>query len=361
MKKIILALMFLYNLDAYAQQTASVGIMADSIIFKSADGEITYGGTFSKPAHLKSFPTVLIVSGTGKQDRDGTMAGHKIFLEIANYLNQNGIAVLRTDDRGQGKTTGIYETATTGDFAADALAAVGYLKKRNDVDLNKIGLLGHSEGGAVISIAAAKSKDVKFLISIAGLAMSGLEAQLKQNEDLVNHSALQDYDKKRANDINRIMFETAFRYADSDSLEAKLNEAYAAWKVKDDAYFKMLNIEFDHFRFPIYSYVKNATGPWYRYFIRYDAKSTISKIKVPILALNGDKDLMVAADENLSNWKNFALTGGNKNVTTIKLPGLNHLFLACTTCDNAESAKIKTGFSLQALSIIKDWLKKNFR
>jgi len=331
---------------------------ADSVYFNSKDGKVTFGATFSKPVNVRSFPTVILVSGTGKQDRDGTMAGHKIFLEIASYLNQNGIAVLRTDDRGVGKTTGVYETATTQDFADDALAALQYLQSRSDVDQAKIGMLGHSEGGAVVAIAASKSKGVKFVISIAGLAMSGFDALVKQNEDLVLHSAMPDYDKKRSNEINNLMFKTAYQYAQSDSLEAKLNETYLAWKAKDDVYFKSLNIKFDHFRFPVYSYVKNATGPWYRYFIKYNAKSVVSKIKVPILALNGSKDIMVAPSENLANWKNFAKAGGNKYVMIMEMPGLNHLFLNCITCDNAESKTIKTGFSTDALLTIKNWIIK---
>ncbi|WP_051666239.1 S9 family peptidase [Pedobacter sp. R20-19] len=358
MKQLFFILILFSGFTSFAQQTK---IVSDSVTFRSTDGKITFGGTFSKPLGVKSFPTLVIISGTGKQDRDGNMAGHKIFLEIASYLNQHGIAVLRTDDRGEGKTTGVYETSTTADFANDAIDAIAYLKSRKDINPKEIGLLGHSEGGAVISLAAAKSKDVKFLISLAGLAMNGFDAQIKQNEDLVNHSILPDYDKKRSNEINRIMFETALKYADSDSMEVKLNDTYKTWKIKDDAYFKTLNIQFDHFRFPIYSYVRNATGAWYRYFIKYNAEQTISKIKVPILALNGDKDLMVAADENLSNWKKYSLAGGNKKVTTIKLPGLNHLFLTCVTCDNAESSKIKTGFSEDALIIIKNWINKNIR
>lgn len=339
-----------------AQEAKVFKVETDSVSFKSADGKIVFGGTLSKPVDKKSFPTVVMVSGTGKQDRDGTMAGHKIFAQIATHLAKHGIAMLRTDDRGVGRTSGVYEMATTGDFAKDALAAVTYLKSREDIDPVKIGLIGHSEGGAAISIAAAESMDVKFLVSVAGLAMSGLDAQLKQNEDIIAASSLPDYDKKRSNEINAIMFKTAFRYADSDSLEVRLNDAYQQWKVKDDAYFKTLNIQFDHFRFPIYSYIQNSKGPWYRYFIQYDAEKTIRCIKVPILAISGAQDLMVAPDENLANWKNFALEGGNKKVTTVKIPGLNHLLLPCKICDNGEVSKIQDGFSTQALTLIKDWI-----
>ena len=360
MKNWIMIALLCCGLSAKAQEK-QYQVSADSVTFKSADGKISFGGTLTKPIGKKAFRTVVILSGTGKQDRDGTMAGHKIFLELATYLTQNGIAVLRTDDRGTGKTSGIYETSTTGDFAQDALAAVRYLKSRKDINPATIGLMGHSEGGASMSIAAAQSKDVKFLISLSGVATSGLDNLLKQNEDLVSSGPQPDYDKKRSNEINGMMFSVAYQYANSDSMEVKLNETYQTWKLKDDVYFKSLNKPFDHFRFPIYSYVKTAIGPWYRYFIQYDAAKTIGQIKVPILAINGDKDLYVAADSNLGNWKRYATAGGNKNVTTVKMPGINHLLLPCQTCDAAEYAKIQTGIAPELLSTIINWINTTTR
>jgi len=342
---------------AYAQDASLY--TTDTVSFKSPDGTITFGGTLTVPRDGKRLPAIVIVSGTGKQDRDGNMAGHPLFAQIASHLSSKGIAVLRLDDRGTGKTTGVYETSTTGNFADDALTAVKFLKAVKSIDPNKIGLLGHSEGGVAIAVAAAKSKDVAFLVSIAGLAMSGYDAQIRQNEDIVNGSKLPDYDKKRSNSINALMFKKALENADSDSLESILNKTYVAWKVKDDAYFKTLNVEFDHFRFPIYSYAKMASGPWYRYFIKYDASITLAKVHVPVLALNGDKDLMVAGEQNLANWKNYTAAGGNKKVKTILLPDLNHLFLPCKTCTIAEYATIQAGFSVEALGIITSWVHSN--
>ncbi|WDF55835.1 alpha/beta hydrolase family protein [Mucilaginibacter sp. KACC 22063] len=303
---------------------------------------------------------MVIVSGTGKQNRDGEMAGHKEFATIADSLTKSGIAVLRTDDRGTGQTTGVYETATTGDFGDDAIAAIDYLRSRPEIDTAKIGLIGHSEGGAAIAIAAAKSGKIKFLVSLSGLAMNGYESLLKQNEDIVNTAPIPDYDKKRYNDVNTLMFAVAHKYADSTNMEAKLNEAYDVWKKKDSIYFSTLNVKFDHFRYPIYSWSKSAVGPWYRYFLKYNAQNTMSKIKVPILALNGDKDLMVAYKENLDNWKKFPTAGGNTDVTTYTMPGLNHLFLPCVKCTTAEYAEIKSDFSHEALNIITAWIKKRF-
>lgn len=349
-----LSALFLLFMPARAQKT--VTYHSDTVSFNSNDGKITFSGTLTVPNGAGDFPAVVIVSGTGKQDRDGNMAGHAVFAQIANHLSSNGIAVLRLDDRGTGKTTGVYETATTGDFADDALTAIQFLKKQKAINPEKIGLMGHSEGGVAIAIAASKSKDVAFLVSIAGLAMSGYDAQIRQNEDLVAASALPDYDKRRSNEINQLMFKTVLKNAGNDSLETIINQTYAAWKVKDDAYFKTLNIEFDHFRFPVYSYARMASGPWYRYFIQYDAAKTLAKIKVPVLALNGDKDLMVAGEQNLANWKNYTAAGGNRKVRTVLLSGLNHLFLTCQACTIAEYPKIKAGFSPKALEIITNWL-----
>ena len=178
----------------------------ENVIYIDTVSGIRFGATLSLPKVKSSCPVVVIVSGTGKQDRDGTMAGHKMFAVIADYLTRKGIAVLRVDDRGIGETTGNYEQSTTEDFAKDVLSSIQYLKTRKEIDITKIGLVGHSEGGAVISIVASQSKDVAFMISIAGLAMNGLDALRKQNADIVAASPLSENDKKRSNNINELMF-----------------------------------------------------------------------------------------------------------------------------------------------------------
>ncbi|MDR3008279.1 MAG: alpha/beta hydrolase [Sphingobacterium sp.] len=319
--------------------TGAQEIKEKEAIFKSRVDSIMIGATISSPVKAGKYPAIIIASGTGPQDRDGTMAGTKMFARIANYLTPKGYVVLRMDDRGVGKTTGEYRYATTADFAQDVLGAVEFLKKEPNVDLQKIGLLGHSEGGAVISIAASQSTDVKFLISLAGLASNGLESLFVQNENLVRSSPLPEVDRKRSNEINRLMFATAFQYAKSDSMENKLNAVYNYWKQKDDIYFKTLGIEHDHFRFPIWSYVQQAIGPWYRYFVTYDPQIFLSKVDIPILAINGSKDLFVDP-VNLAYWKQYSRAGKQGKVTTILLPNVNHLMQACQTCLPAEYAKL---------------------
>lgn len=355
---IICLALVLSQFKGFGEIDFSVKAEVDSIRFCNADSSICFGGTVEIPNPAKRNPVVIFVSGTGKQDRDGTMAGDKMFKTIADSLAGIGVASLRTDDRGVGETTGVYEVSTTADFASDVLAAIAYLKTRSDIDSTQIGLIGHSEGGAVIGIVASESTDVAFLVSLAGLATNGLESLKKQNRDIVEHSALPDYDKRRSSEINELMFDTAYRYADSDSMEHKLNETYARWKQQDDEYFKTLDIEFDHFRFPIYSYVRIAIGPWYRYFLKYDPEKFLTKVDIPVLALNGDRDLMVACDENLANWKKFLEKGGNTDVTVVKLPCCDHLFHQCSTSD---SNAVKEGFSADALHILEKWILNHLR
>lgn len=153
------------------------------------------------------------------------------------------------------------------------------------------------------------------------------------------------------------MFATALKYANSASMEKQLNDIYAAWKKQDDAYLKSSNIQFDHFRFPIYSYVNQATGRWYRYFVKYNAQERMSKIKIPILALNGDKYIMVSYKENLSNWKNYT---SSRDITTAVIPGVNHLFLLCKECTPQETIPVDVHFSEKALLLISAWINKRF-
>lgn len=329
-------------------------IKSEEVIFNAQHDTISFGATITSPVSKGKFPALVLVSGTGPQNRDGEMGGQKLFRDIAEYLSAKGYIVLRMDDRGVGKTSGNYMQATTADFAKDALEAVKYLKSYPQVDKARIGLLGHSEGGAAISIAASRSKDISFLVSLAGLAMNGLESLFLQNESLVNNSRLNTIDQKRSNEINRLMFAVAYQYAQSDSLENKLNQTYNYWKEKDNIYFGTLGIEHDHFRFPIWSYVQQATGPWYRYFVRYNSQMILDQVTVPILAINGENDLFVSS-QNLAYWKKYSRSGQKGLVTTVLLPKVNHLLQQCETCTTSEYAKLGP-IPMSTLNIIGDWL-----
>ncbi|WEK35908.1 MAG: alpha/beta fold hydrolase [Candidatus Pseudobacter hemicellulosilyticus] len=328
---------------------------SEAVSFTGVDSALHFAGTLTLPAAGPITKAVVLVSGTGKQDRDGTMAGHKMFARIADTLSRNGIAVLRVDDRGTGETTGSYEDATTEDFATDALQAIEYLRTRPGLKAARIGLLGHSEGGAAAAIAAASSADVQFVISLAGLAVKGIDALLVQNRQLVAaYPDLPQYNRDRYNDINQLMFYTVYTNVNAPNLEQKLRDTFAVWKAKDDKLVDSLKIQYDHFRFPLESYVRQATGKWYRYHIAFDPAPFLSRITVPVLAIQGDKDLMLHGQSNLESWQKYA--GANGKTTTRLLPNLNHLLQACSTCSASEYARLGDSPAPEVLAVIVNWL-----
>ncbi len=341
MKKVILTMVLT------AVGTMAFSQTSDSVYFRNRD-TIRFGATLSVPAGKKASTAIVLVSGTGKQDRNGTMAGHQMFKVLADSLNSIGVAVLRVDDRGTGETNGVYETSTTADFANDALAAATYLRTRG---YKKVGLLGHSEGGAAATIAAAKGK-IDFVITLAGLATKGLDALKTQNTALIETSPLPAYDKKRLLSVTLQMFDTAYYYATSKEMGDRLNNTYNTWKkASDSAFAKDFPNGHDHVRFPVYSYVMQATGPWYRFHIQYDPVPWLQQVKVPFLALNGDKDLMVSYKENLQMIRQFI-----PHAVVKVLPGINHLFQHCVTCTQQESYSLKEDFAPEAWQEIREFL-----
>ena len=326
---------------------ASPGFVEDSTIVYTSCDSIQLAATLTLPEEgHRQYPAVVLMSGTGQQDRDCTMAGHRVFKEISDYLVTRGIAVLRTDDRGTGKSSGNYNYATTADFAADALAAIAYLKTRPDIDTLQIGLLGHSEGGASISIAASLSQDVAFVISLCGLMTAGLPSVIQQNIDIVESSSLPEADKQRYHEINESMFRTAYRYADSDSLEQKLHAVHDEWR-RDTAN--------QHIRYGIYMYAKTATSPWYRFFIRYNPADYLSKVDMPVLLVFGGKDVMVNARQNEESA--MRCLAHNKDVTVHVFPNINHLLLPCEKGTQDEYASLKDEHVLpELLSTLDSWI-----
>ncbi len=328
---------------------ASEGFIEDTTIVYTSCDSIRLAATLAIPADGRQrHPAVILMSGTGRQDRDCTMAGHKVFKEISDHLAAQGIAVLRTDDRGTGNSGGDYSYATTADFAADALAAVAYLKTRPDIDASHIGLLGHSEGGASISIAAAQSPDVAFLVSLCGLMTAGLPSVIQQNIDIVAASPLPEADKVRYNEINERMFRTAYQYADSDSLEQRLYAVHDEWR-RDTTN--------QHIRYGIYMYAMTATSPWYRFFIRYNPADYLPKVSVPVLLVFGGKDIMVNARQNEESA--LRCLAHNKDVTSRVFPQINHLLLPCEKGTQEEYASLTDAhIPPELLSLLSSWIRK---
>ncbi len=327
---------------------------AEDIAFRNADANITLAGTLTLPNKDGNFPGVVLITGSGTQNRDEELFGHKPFLVIADYLTRNGIAVLRYDDRGFGQSQGDFSKATSSDFAKDVESAVAYLKTRKEIDPVKIGLIGHSEGGIVAPMVASISKDISFIILLAGTGIRGDSLLLLQQEAIAKASGMPEQRIQETKDINRKAFDMVLQSANTETLKANLtgyikqvlqhNPAEIPNGMTEDAFAALQ--------------VNQLTSPWMQYFIKYDPATALQKVTCPVLALNGEKDLQVPAKENLHAIETALKKGGNRKATIVPLPGLNHLFQDCTTGLPNEYATIEETFSPVALDRITRWIKE---
>jgi pimeloyl-ACP methyl ester carboxylesterase len=315
---------------------------------------VRLAGTLTLPQKEGFFPAVVLITGSGAQNRDEELMGHKPFLVIADFLTRNGIAVLRFDDRGTAASTGDFKSATTYDFSTDAEAAVKYLQARKEINRKKIGLIGHSEGGAVAPLLAARSKEVAFVVLLAGIGIPGDQLLLLQKELIERASGVSEVDIQKGLAINKGAFEMVKKSTGQEQLKTDLNK-----------YFEQIAQEIPKSGLPegtnksdfIKPMIENITSAGLQYLIKYDPAPALQKVKCPVLALNGSKDLQVPAKENLEAIKNALNKGGNKQVTTLELPGLNHLFQECQTGLPGEYATIEQTFSPKAMDEILKWIK----
>lgn len=325
----------------------------EEITFENRDAKIILAGTLTIPKGENKFPAVVLVTGSGPQDRDETLFGHKPFLVIADYLTRNGIAVLRFDDRGIGKSKGNFSSALTTDFATDALAAVEYLKTRNEIAQNKIGIVGHSEGGMVAPLAASNSSDVKFIVMLAGPGMIGKDLiPLQQKLLLIASGAPEDAAVKQASEAKEI-FDVIINTPDSLSAYNKLASMY---EEKISKLSKEEKERPEYSRDAFTAVTKQYLSPWFRFFLKYDPRPALENVQCPVLAMNGEKDLQVPVKENLSLVESALKAGGNSKYKIVSLPGLNHLFQKAETGSATEYGKIEETFSPDALTIMKDWI-----
>lgn len=327
----------------------------EEVSFKNTAANITLVGTLSLPKKEGKYPAVILITGSGPQNRNEELMGHKPFLVIADYLTKNGIAVLRYDDRGFGKSTGDFKSATSADFATDVESAVAYLKTRTDIKEDKIGLVGHSEGGLIAPMVAANSKDVSFIVLLAGTGIRGDKLLLLQQELIARAMGAKESEIKSTKALFSRAFEIVMQSTDLEIMKQDLT-AYAKEVYKDlPAKGRPEGITEEDF---VSSQVNEIATPWMQYFIKFDPATTLEKVHCPVLAINGEKDLQVPPKENLTAIKDALKKGGNADITIEVLPGLNHLFQECKTGSPAEYAGIEQTFSPTALDIITKWIVK---
>jgi pimeloyl-ACP methyl ester carboxylesterase len=320
------------------------------------NGAIRLAGTLTLPAGDGPFPAVLLITGSGAQNRDEELLGHKPFLVLADHLSRAGIAVLRVDDRGVGGSTGGPD-ATSADFAEDALAGVRFLKGLARIAADRIGLLGHSEGGLIAPLAASRSADVAFVILLAGSGVPGFELLPAQVEALNRAAGMSADQAHKEGELTRAAVDLVRSEKDEAALRTKLTKLIQdhpdAVSPQDLAAVGGL----DAF---VAQQMQFLASPWARFFLDYDPRPALRKVHVPVLAVNGELDRQVLVDQNLPAIEQALREGKNPDVTVRRMPGLNHLFQTAKTGSPAEYAQIEETMSPAVLDLVTHWILERF-
>ncbi|MHB8905371.1 MAG: alpha/beta hydrolase family protein [Melioribacteraceae bacterium] len=331
--------------------------LEDEVAFKS--GRILLAGTLTIPKEEKKYPAVILLTGSGPQNRDEEIYGFKIFQKIADYLTRRGIAVLRYDDRGVGGSTGNTMQSTTEDFAGDAQAAIDFLKKQKNIDPKKIGFLGHSEGAIIAPMVAANSNDVAFMVLMSGTGVNGGEVLLEQQKLILKASGVADSlinqnlelqkeinkalnNNKDLNDIRNDI--QTFAEKDYETLSPDIKAS-----IKDKKAYINSTVQ---------SQIMVFNNPWFKYFINYDPAPALQKVKVPVLMTFGELDLQVPVNQNKPKMEDALRLGGNNNFKSIIFPKANHLYQEAKTGSPGEYNELEKEFVPGFLEKIGDWIEQ---
>jgi hypothetical protein len=321
----------------------------EEVSFASVPG-VRIAGTLTLPQGRGPFPAAVLITGSGQQDRDESLMGHKPFLVLADYLTRRGIAVLRMDDRGEGGSTGDFGRATSADFANDVEAAVRFLAARSDVARNKIGLIGHSEGGVIAPMVATRSRGVAYVVMLAGTGIPGDSLLRLQGAAVLRSSGASEEMVRRQGEVQGRIFAAARAGRDSADAARRIRAALtpqerAAGASSPDS---------------IPGPMRALLAPWFRYFLGYDPRPALRRLTVPTLALNGSLDVQVPAKENLAAIDSALRAAGNRDYRVQELPQLNHLFQTARTGSPGEYATIDETMSPAALEAVASWIVQRF-
>jgi pimeloyl-ACP methyl ester carboxylesterase len=312
---------------------------AEDVTYLNPASGLKLAGTLTLPPGKGPFPVALLITGSGIQDRDETIGGHKPFLVLADALTRKGVAVLRVDDRGAGGSqAGDLKAATTADFVTDVQAGVSFLRGRADIDPDRVGLIGHSEGGLIAPIAAAKDPKIAFLVLMAGPGVPGEALLRTQARDVALASGAPAAMAQQQTDL--VVAANAIVEAQADPAQAKPKLIALLTEKGIPSSTAAMQAEM-------------MTSAWYRQFLTLDPAGYLAQVRAPVLAVNGAKDTQVSAEVNLPAIK-AALTQ-SQDVTTTALPGLNHLVQTAVTGAPQEYGLIEETLAPSALGLIVDW------
>lgn len=326
----------------------------EEVTIANAKAGVSLAGTLTLPAGKKPCRAVILLTGSGTQDRDETLMDHKLFWVIADHLTRQGIAVLRCDDRGAGSSTGDPAQATTRTSADDAACMLDYLRQRPEIDPARIGLLGHSEGGAIAFLTAAERPDVDFVVSLAGPGVRGDSVMLKQNLDMAR---LEGMPEAKVESLAR-MLNQLYALSKSDLTGAEVIEQ-AAQLYEQETGIRTTNlIEQQQQRQQLRQQMAVFASPWLRCFLQHDPQKDLAALRCHVMALNGDRDTQVDAAMNLGGIRNALTELPGRQVSLKRYPGLNHLFQHCQTGLFTEYAQIEETISPEVLTDISTWVNK---
>ena len=310
---------------------------------------VKLSGTLTAPYDYKCDKIVILVSGSGLQNRDEEILGHKPFLVLSDYLTRNGIAVIRYDDRGFAKSTGDAINATTYDLSLDAESVVKFIKNDSRLKDMKIGIIGHSEGGMIAPMVAERNSDVDFIVMLAGPAVEISQVMARQNYDVLKSSGISEdvakqYTKLATNEY-KILKDKKL------SIDEKKPKVFAVMKEMEELVPSGSNDE------ALHTNVEIMFSPWMYYFINFNPQDYLCKIKVPLLALNGDKDVQVYSKDNLAGVEKAMKKAKNQKYKILELKGLNHLFQKCIFGSPNFYGKNDETFNEDAMKTIAEWIK----
>jgi uncharacterized protein len=298
-------------------------------------------GTLTVPRGTERLPAVVIIAGSGPHDRNEEIAGHKPALVLADALTRRGYAVLRYDKRGVAKSTGDHSSATTLDFASDVTAAIAYLRSRPDIDGAEVGLIGHSEGGTIAAIVAAKDPRLAFIVMMAGFAVPGRVLVAEQIRRIGIVEGETPEAATQAFNLNRRLYDAIAASKDQREAEARVRKLLASARPRPT------QAQFDQA-------LQFTELPYMRFMLAHDPSKSFEEVRVPVLALCGSRDLVVPPDVNIPALRKAL--AHNRDVTIVEMPDLNHFFQHAATGSPREFGKIEETMAPEVLSLISNWI-----
>jgi len=317
---------------------------------------VKLGGTLTLPPGAGPHPAVVLITGSGAENRDEEVFGFKVFRLLADHLTRHGIAVLRCDDRGVGASSGSTAQSTSSDFADDALAQVAYLRTRSEIEKAHVGLLGHSEGGLIAPLAASRTADVAFIILMSGPGLTGAEIMLAQSETIGRAAGVTDAQITSNQTLQRQLFAAARTDTGWDEATAAVKAAIkTAIDALPEARRQAIKDPAALIQAQANAQVEAVRSPWFKFFLDFDPASALVKVRCPVLATFGERDIQVPTAPNRAAMEKAFATSGFKNYRIEVFPRANHLYQDAPTGAVAEYTTLTKEFVPGFLDLLVSW------